>query len=145
MPHNWVVYVVQSLLVPSWNLLGIQWLSFSALIHLSLMVDSQQITPQRRQQVREKNFYLVIFLFCFGGLISLVNLCPFGSVWWDTHWTWKLHLTWLWHWKLQQQPELWMADPEPASYEFLHCGYYRRAPSRASPNLWLGLLGVQTG
>lgn len=49
------------------------------------MVDSQQIIPQRRQQVREKNFYLVIFLFCFGGLISLVNLCPFGSVWWDTH------------------------------------------------------------
>lgn len=94
---------------------------------------------------REELLFSDFFSFCFGGLISLVNLCPFGSVWWDTHWTWKLHLTWLWHWKLQQQPELWMADPEPASYEFLHCGYYRRAPSRGSPNLWAGLLGVQTG
>ena len=47
--------------------------------------------------------------------------------------------------QLQQQPELWVADPEPAARQLLHRGGARGPPPGTPPDLWIGLPAVPPG
>lgn len=65
----------------------------------------------------------------------------FVRMWWDLEQPsgWKLHFPWILSVQLQQQPELWVANPEPTARQLLYRGADRRAAPGEPADLWVRL------